>query len=296
MSYINTTIEKYQGKIPKRKKFIYAKIVKGHNIVDVTRQTWKPKCYVKRLFKQTFVNTKTGEVKEYMPKKDGIHVRNVRSLKVIFKNLKQLIETNFQGGLSNKFITLTYREQTADNKQVQNDLDVFNKRMKRAYPNLGYIHIVEPHASGKWHIHSLFKSMDGEPLEMPYDKIHAIWDKGWITVENLNNVDNLGAYFIAYFTNMEIDDEDLHKYPDDIKQMPRADGNGVKNVIKGARINFYPDYMKIYKSSRNLKQPEIINEIPKGFAKTYEATYKLTSADEDGNMLESFIQKEQHKR
>jgi hypothetical protein len=294
MNNYNTKIEKYQGELPKNKEYKFIQHIQCNNVTDSTYMTWKPQSYVKRLTGRTFVNTKTGEVKDYMPKVEGEQLRNRRSLRKIFVDLRRLITTNYEGGESEIFLTLTYREQTNDPKKILKDLDVFNKRLKRIYPTIGYIHVVEPHASGCWHVHSLLKHIDGTPFNMTYEDAFKLWGQGYVTVERLNSVDNIGAYFMAYFTNMEIEDKDLHKYQDDIKEMPRADGNGVKKVIKGKRLDFYPDYMKIYRASKNLKKPEKVHET-KG-KKTYEAKYKLTYIDEHGNAGESYIKKEQWKK
>jgi hypothetical protein len=91
---------------------------------------------------------------------------------------------------------------------------------------------------------------------------------------------------------MELTDEQAEKYAkeDDIKEK-----NG-KKYIKGKRLDFYPDYMQIYRNSRNLKKPEKIVEIPDEFDKTYEATYKITNMDEHGKQAESYLKKEQHKK
>ena len=291
-----TTIEKYQGALPKNKHYKFRKYIQCGKVIDVTKMTWNPECHIKKLGGRAFVNTRTGEVKDFMPKKDGVQMRNRRSLRVIFTDLRQLITTNFEGGGSEKFLTLTYAKQHNDPKQILKDLDLFNKRLRWHYPSSGYIHIVEPHASGNWHVHSLIKHVDGTPLAMTYEEAYKLWGHGYVTVEELNNVDNIGAYFVAYFSNMEIADEDLHKYKDDIKEVPRADGSGMKKVIKGARLDFYPDYMKIYRSSKNLKKPEAVSEInKKAFKKTYEAGYKLTHVDENGNAGEGYLKKEQWK-
>jgi hypothetical protein len=193
MSYNNTKVEKYQGVLPKNKYWKYVKMTKCNHVIDVVRMTRKPECHIKRLTKKIYLNKKTGEVKEVMPKIEGQQFRNIRSLKIIFKNLRQLITTNFEGADCEQFLTLTYSEQHNDPKKIYKDLEIFNKRLKRAYPNIGYIHIVEPHGSGNFHIHSLLKDTTGKKLDLDFVKVYELWSRrGWCTVENLNNVDNRG--------------------------------------------------------------------------------------------------------
>jgi len=294
-----TSIKKIQGDIPKKTKIKYSKYVKQNNVIDLTRLTWKPKAHIKKISKHKFILLETKEEREFMPKVEGNQMRNRRSLRKIFVDLRQLITTNFEGEDCEKFCTLTYREQTNDPAKIQKDLNCYNLRLKRAYPGIGFIHIVEPHASGNWHVHSLIKNVNGEPLNATYEDIYRIWGHGYVTVEELHNVDHIGAYFIAYFSNMEIADEDLHKYKDDIKEMPRADGNGTKKVIKGKRLDFYPDYMKIYRGSKNLKKPEQINGVnPADYNMTYNATFQMSKTDTNTGEYtdDTYINKKQYKK
>jgi hypothetical protein len=290
MSNYSTAVKKYQGALPKKKHYKFTKMIKCNNVIDVVRMTVEPKCVIKKLSKTEFVHIKTGEVKNIMPKVDGNQMRNRRSLRVIFRELRQLITTNFEGLDCEAFATMTYAEQTNDPKKILKDLDRFNHRLKRAFPNIGYIHIVEPHASGNFHIHSLLKNITGAQLNIDFVEVYDMWQHGWCTVDNLNNVDNIGAYFIAYFSNMEIPDEDLHKYHDDI-----IEKNG-KKFIKGKRLDYYPDYMKIYRNSKNLKKPESVTEIPSNYYKTYEDTFQFAFTDEKGNTGDMYVKKEQHKK
>jgi hypothetical protein len=303
-----TTVSKFQGEIPKDRNFLFESFTMCNNVVDVVRMTHKPKSHIKKLSKEFyeyqgdvkltskyFINQESGEV-EKMPTIDGNQMRNRRSLRVIFKDLRQLITTNFEGSENETFLTLTYQEQTNDPAKIYKDLDRFNKRLRWAIPDVGYIHIVEPHASGCWHVHSLIKhEQNPKGISMTYETFYELWGQGYVTVEDLNNVDNIGAYFIAYFSNMEIAEKDLHKYEDDIKEMPRADSTGVKKVIKGKRMDFYPDYMKIYRNSKNLKQPKKIQAVPEGFKKTYETTCKISTPLTVGT-ADTYIRKEQHKK
>ena len=292
MNHNTTVVKKFQGVLPKNYFYKYNKIIRCNNVIDVVRMTRKPECLIKRLKGKQYVHIKTGEVKEYMPKIEGIQFRNIRSLKKIFRDLRQLITTNFEGGEDETFLTLTYREQHSDPKKIYKDLDIFNKRLRRAIPGVKYIHIVEPHASGNFHVHSLIKHENNIELPMTYETFFPMWEHGYVTVEDLYNVDNIGAYFIAYFSNLELTDKEAEKYAaqDDVKEK-----NG-KKYIKGKRLDYYPDYMQIYRGSRNLKKPEQTSNVPDEFNKTYEAEYKITTTDSNGNSGETYVKKEQHRK
>lgn len=225
--------------------------------------TWVPKCNIRKISKNLFLKgftdengnfITTGEVFETKRKEQPM--RNRRSLKRIFKELRAIITHHYKGGINELFITLTYAQKCYDGKQVHADFKAFWQRFKRAYKMpLSYISIVEPHADGAFHIHLLVKTDEGVLLYIPNEKVAQIWGNGFTLTERLESVDNVGAYFIAYFSNLEIgglsEDEfaSLEVTPDDIEEK-----NG-KKYIKGKRLDFYPDGMQIHRHSRDLQKP-----------------------------------------
>jgi len=294
--------------IPEDITYKYYKEVHQANVVDVVKLSWEPWCAITKIDANTYYKNKRvkidgetiiyvddSEVYEFMPKDNetGEHMRNRRSLRRIFVTLRQLICTNFVGAQNEQFITLTYEgdKQTNDPKILHKDFKNFWDRLKRRYlgRDLSYISIVEPHASGNWHIHLLVKSNDGEPLIMHGNELYSVWRNGYVTVEDIKS-DNIGAYFIAYFTNMELSSpEDIAKYEgeEDIKEK-----NG-KKYIKGKRLDFYPDNMMIYRMSDNILRPSVTHGEPlrSELKQTYASTVKMTTAE--GHDL--YITTEQHK-
>lgn len=235
----------------------------GDRILDVVKTSFTPACHIKRVNKELYMKGRydaegnfitNGEVFEVTRKDEPM--RNRRSLKRIFKDLRQKIAHNFNGGLNELFVTLTYRgeEQTNDPQKVHNDFKCFWQRLRRAYEeaNLSYIAIVEPHGSGKFHIHLLLQAKGVDHLYIPYDQMEAIWSHGNAKVERLEDVDHMGAYFIAYFSNLELDPEEVAKYEADDDVIEK---NG-KKYIKGKRLDYYPDGMQIARSSRDLRKPD----------------------------------------
>ena len=240
------------------KKIKYQKItLQGARVADVVKMTWVPKCNIRKISKNLYLKgwtdqngnfITTGEVFETKRKEQPM--RNRRSLKRIFKELRALITHHYKGGINELFITLTYSPKCYDGKQVHADFKAFWQRLKRAYKMpLSYISIVEPHADGAFHIHLLVKTEEGVLLYIPNEKVAQIWGNGFTVTERLESVDNIGAYFIAYFSNLEIPEEDLDKYEGDIEEK-----NG-KKFIKGKRLDFYPDGMQIHRHSRDLQKP-----------------------------------------
>lgn len=249
----------------------YRKIIEQKNVCDFIALNWIPRNYIKKVSKNLYQKARyvkkddlyikqlSEEVFEMAEKKadeNGV-TRNKRSLRAIFNELRYLINSNFgNSGLDQDtqlFITLTYRENMQDDKRLHKDFRDFFKRLKRAYKEheLCYISIIEPQERGAWHVHLLLKTLNKAELFIPYADIEKLWGHGATRTERLN-CDNIGSYFIAYLSNAELSDEALNALeiaPDDITV---KDG---KKYIKGTRLKWYPDYMQIYRHSKNVTYP-----------------------------------------
>ena len=265
------------------------------------RTSFKPACHIKKISKTEYMTGKylptgefisDGEVYEVAQKQEGQPMRNRRSLRQIFRTLRQLITANYTGGNSELFVTLTYADQHNDPKRLHADIVLFWKRLKYRYPDLKYIAIVEPHASGNFHIHMLLANTNGEELYIPDAEMRQMWGQGITTTERLDDVDHMGAYFVAYFTNMELS-------PDEIKVYAEQDDVEYKNgkaYIKGRRLDFYPENMRIYRHSSNCEKPERrtgaeVDELLQTARQTYSHETKF---EQDGN--EYHILTEQYRR
>lgn len=231
----------------------------GTSILDVVRTSFVPNCHIKKISKTEYIKGRyktdgsflsDGEVYTFTEKEQPM--RNRRSLRQIFRTLRQLIAANFRGGDSEVFLTLTYAAQTNDPVQIYQDIDKFWKRLKYRYKMLKYIAIVEPHASGMFHIHMLIADETGTPLFIPWEVLKDTWGLGMIEVDRLEDIDHMGAYFIAYFSNLELTPDEVIQYEaeGDVEEK-----NG-KKYIKGKRLDFYPEHMRIYRHSRNCTKPE----------------------------------------
>jgi hypothetical protein len=240
--------------------------------------SFHPKITIKKVSKNSFIRgyyaiygdekifKSDGEVYEMAEMKG----RNTRSLRKIFVDLRQLIKTNFQGDPNHHvMLTLTYRENMQDHKRLYKDWEIFWKKYKRRYGSAEYIIVVEPQGRGAWHIHALIKSInavftdctskgDWEDVGRALNPLWGNGENGYVKAERLYNCDHIGAYFIAYFSNWEIPKDQLSEYEKcgDVKEIQREDGSGTKKVIKGERIKFYDDYVRIYRNSRGIVQPD----------------------------------------
>ena len=110
------------------------------------------------------------------------------------------INTNFTA--SSKFVTLTFAENVTDLRFANRELGKFLKRLKRHFGNiLQYIAVVEFQKRGAIHYHVLMNC----PY-IPADVLERLWGHGFVKINAIDNVDNLGAYFTKYMTKDNMDE------------------------------------------------------------------------------------------
>jgi hypothetical protein len=219
-------------------------IFQGEDFVDCTYMVATPKCGVRRIDKTRYVVLSTGEIKEYEIKDKDFH-RQQENLQRTFNNLRWLIRNNFQSNADNQlFITLTYREKMKDGNKLMNDFELFIKRLRREKKEdkLDYIVVAEPTEIGTWHMHLMLKS-DKPILILDNNKtIERLWKQGFTTTKRLKS-DDVGTYYVAYFTDLIPEALDNEKTDDKTKSNARK---------KGARLKYYPANFKFYRRSKGI--------------------------------------------
>ena len=197
----------------------------------------------KKISKSFYCDKKTGEVFEYQK-----HEKRYRSFKDTFTQLRRLINNNFIGRHSELMLVLTYSIYMDNPEQLYQDFRKFWLRFKYHFPPSEYITIIEPQASGSYHLHVLVKTRDGSRLFVPKKQLDQLWEHGGTYVRRITDVDNLGAYFCSYFTNLDCFEgtELQKKYP------------SAKMILKNARLRYYPPNLKIYRCSKGIKRPKPI--------------------------------------
>lgn len=107
----------------------------------------------------------------------------------------------------NKFLTLTYAENKTDISACRYDFDKFVKRMKTRYSDFQYICVIEFQKRGAVHFHLL--------CNLPYVNVNElamnVWKQGFIKLNRIDNVDNVGAYVTKYMTKEDMDDRLIGK-------------------------------------------------------------------------------------
>lgn len=229
-------------------------VTKMNHILEVQHMEKKNnKCHIVKLDSDRYVEIATGEIKDFL--KTENRSQGLNSLRQTFKKVRYLINNNFTGSPNELFTTLTYEEQTNDHLQVGTDYKNFLKRLKYEYRELTTIDalkVLEPHASGNYHMHVLLRFNDLEQVYIPNEKLAEIWGLGFVTVQSLKGVDNVGAYLSAYMADIEVPDDFSNQHEDLEEKMV----NGKKKkFIKGGRLAFYPTGVNLYSKTKGIIYP-----------------------------------------
>ena len=214
----------------------FCKLKKCKNVLTLTTvNSRNDKQTIQKINKDEYVFLETGELKQY--KHTENRSENTKSVRESIGRLRDLINNNFSGGKNELWITLTFGENKVyEPKKLLPYFELFIKRLRYKYSSqkIDYIYIPEPHEKGDWHIHLLLKS--NKSLVIPNKILSELWGEGFVKVNRLKNIDNVGAYVSAYLI--------------DIKE-----GECTK---KGARLYLYPTGHHIYRNSKGIIKPETI--------------------------------------
>lgn len=127
------------------------------------------------------------------------------------RDLRRLINSNVDMyGVSAKFVTLTFRDDIEDLKKANSEFTKFIKRLKRYFSiDIKYAAVPEVqqerfnrYGVKVWHYHVIF-------FNLPYIQnkdLSSIWKNGFIKINRIDRVKNVGAYICKYMTK---DNKDL---------------------------------------------------------------------------------------
>jgi hypothetical protein len=253
------------------------------NIVAVTDYSAaNRKCHAIKVDADHWVEPETGEVHEYDHSATS-RTDNAQGLRQTFAKIRALINANCTDPKKLRWITLTYAENMQDTERLYKDFDAFRKRFVRRWGKCEYISVVEPQQRGAWHVHLIGIYPDRAPY-IPNDELRECWGQGFVRVESLDNIDNVGAYLSAYLADLPVDGDRGGT------DKPQRDGSS-KRILKGGRLSMYPKGMRIYRHSRGLRKPEEFwletseemqraHELVKDAAQTYKHVWH--HVDEEG--------------
>lgn len=224
---------------------------------------------IKKLSKNTYVNTSTGEMKKYKYHSK----RSNKSFNKSFKVLKEKILCNFNAGPNEKFVTLTFDNELApislkftldvdQNKEIakycQKQLNLLFQRLNRLYNydnhKLIHICIMEPQTNGTPHYHLLLKLLNADTFKLNELQINQLWQQGYANLKPLKSVDNLPAYFCAHLTDLpsnEASTKDLNN--NNYQEIQRKVNGKFKKFLKGARLQYFPADINYFSCSKGLR-------------------------------------------
>ncbi|OMC69148.1 hypothetical protein BK126_15390 [Paenibacillus sp. FSL H7-0326] len=261
---MNKRIERIQGTSISESQMVTVKTMRDYVEVTAVDKANRGLSKNKKLSKDEYVNTETGEIHQYKNTNVGTG-KSIESARKSTNMINDLIHNNFQAKKNEWFATLTYRENMKCTKQLYEDFEKFWKRLKYEYgKNIDYISIAEPHEDGSWHLHVLIRFNDKEEIAIKPSDINDLWGKGYVSLKEIYDVPGLAGY-----------------------------------LSKGKRLKHYPPGMKMYRSSRGIKKPKK-EKVPYGQLKeriedaTLDSSYTDNIYDKNTNRLMNTISKEKY--
>lgn len=120
-----------------------------------------------------------------------IRLDNYIRAKNTIKRLAWANQNNFR-----TFITLTFAKNITDIDYANKQLNIFQKRIKRAFPDVQFLGVMEFQKRGAIHYHFLFSHYVSADLLADY------WgrDIGFVKIQKIKNKRNLGQYIVKYMT------------------------------------------------------------------------------------------------
>lgn len=220
---------------------------------------------------------------------------NYDSIRESIGRLRDYINLNVRDPKKCRWFTATYRQREnmdeeatpmRDAKRLYLDFKHFIARLREAYFDfhIEYIAVAEPQGSGSWHMHAILIFDKDAPYISKRDLREIYWRKGFVDINAVGgNCDNIGAYFSAYLTDLEL--KDGAEPGEDEEVMEKTVKGQKKKYIKGGRLHFYPPKFNLYRISSGIEAPEELEGHYSAFdfsdcgAVTYEE--EIVMCDED---------------
>ncbi|MCC5894063.1 MAG: hypothetical protein JJU16_01245 [Alkalibacterium sp.] len=246
----------------------------------IAKQEYEP---VKRLTKDTYLDPVSKTVKNYRHKVK--RVENETTFYRTKRELNWLILNSFEGDSNELFITLTYRKAVENHTDLNKHFRNFIRRLATQFKKnvtFDYIVVREPHLSGNWHMHVLFKYFAANSsISLPHsinewtDLIAEKWKLGFVHVKAIEEVNQLAVYLTKHLMDIAVDENG-----EEIESM--ADSMSTTAIAKNKRLDLYPLNCKIYSYSKGIKKP------PKLYM-TYAECKNRYGSDYEKNWDNSFL-------
>lgn len=113
--------------------------------------------------------------------------------------LRRLINSNVEE--DSKFLTLTFKDNVIDLDYANNEFKKFIKRLNYHFKiKVKYSCVVEFQKRGAIHYHVILYNLRGK---IDLHNLSSIWGHGFIKLNKIKGVDNVGAYICKYMTKSE---------------------------------------------------------------------------------------------
>lgn len=106
----------------------------------------------------------------------------------------------------NKFLTLTFAENLQAFEIARYEFDKFIKRLKTRFGSVQFVEVPEFQKRGAIHFHMV--------CNLPYvdvNELAKIWGNGFLKINRIDNIDDLGAYITKYMTKDNMDERLIGK-------------------------------------------------------------------------------------
>ena len=176
------------------------KVVKSGNVIEIYK-------YEKGVFKG-FINENGRAGNGFITDEQKERNREI-SLMRARRDLRRIVNANVgQWGddVTSKFLTLTFKDNVRDLDLANYEFRQFVKRLNykvygKKCSKLKYSAVPEFQERGAVHYHVIF-------YNLPYTKskvIEEVWGNGFIKINKIDDIDNVGAYICKYITKGNID-------------------------------------------------------------------------------------------
>lgn len=166
----------------KRKKIKpYTKIIVSGNVIEVYQMDRAPR-------------NSEGKLEKNENAEDRVLEGRKNSTRRARNTFRRLCLANFSN--HSKFITLTFKNDVRDVKQANKEYKKFIQRLRYHYKAFKYITVIEfqdKNRDGVVHYHML-----SDLPYIPNKKLAEIWGNGFVKINDISNVDNVGAYMVKY--------------------------------------------------------------------------------------------------
>lgn len=166
----------------------WVKVIVSGNVIEVYRYQYMPLPNGKRLSGADL--DEECDDKSFDEDNREYNRHNDRRSKWNFIRL-----TNANFGSHSKFITLTFADNVQDLDYSNNEFKKFIQRMRRRYKGFKYAAAIEFQKRGAVHYH-----MMSDLPYIPKKELAKIWSRGFVRINDIRHVDNVGAYLSKYMT------------------------------------------------------------------------------------------------